>query len=149
MYRRFAHILVPLMFSWASLASAQIYKWVDEYGNVQFSDKPPAEGAEEIKLKDSATPDPELQQHREKQQRLLEVMEEERAESAENKRKLAEQQARNRANCDRATRQLEEMRKANYLFEETGDPDNPRVLSNAERTAATAKAEGEQRRWCN
>jgi len=42
--------LVPLLMTMASPLMAQVYKVVDENGNVTFTDRPPADGSKPIKL---------------------------------------------------------------------------------------------------
>jgi len=65
----------------ALAGGAEIYKWTDADGKVYYSDRPAAENATAVELKkegrDSGA-DPVLEQRREKQRRLLQVMEEER-----------------------------------------------------------------------
>lgn len=45
-----------LMLCLALPASAQMYKWVDENGKVQYSDKPPSSNVKTEKLRDSGPP---------------------------------------------------------------------------------------------
>ncbi len=46
---------VLLLAAFAMNATADIYRWVDEEGVVQFGDRPPSDGAEKIKLPPSST----------------------------------------------------------------------------------------------
>ena len=50
-------LLVCLMFAGLPIANAGVYKWVDEDGNVHFSDTPPPkQKTEEVKIQRAATP---------------------------------------------------------------------------------------------
>ncbi len=52
MYKTFFLILMALMMAVASgVVSAEVYKIVDEDGNVTYTDKPPEDGSQPIKLK--------------------------------------------------------------------------------------------------
>lgn len=46
---------VLLLVAFAMSATADIYRWVDDDGVVQFGDRPPSEGAERLKLPPSST----------------------------------------------------------------------------------------------
>ncbi len=50
-------LLVCLMFAGLPLANAEVYKWVDEDGNIHFTDTPPPkQKTEEVKIQRAATP---------------------------------------------------------------------------------------------
>ncbi len=50
-------LLVCLMFAGLPFAYAEVYKWVDEDGNVHFTDTPPPkQKIEEVKIQRAATP---------------------------------------------------------------------------------------------
>lgn len=50
-------LLVCLMFAGLPVANAEVYKWVDEDGNVHFTDTPPPkQKTEEVKIQRAATP---------------------------------------------------------------------------------------------
>lgn len=50
-------LLVCLMFAGLPVANAEVYKWVDEDGNVHFTDTPPPkQKTEEVKIQLAATP---------------------------------------------------------------------------------------------
>lgn len=50
-------LLVCLVFAGLPLANAEVYKWVDEDGNIHFTDTPPPkQKTEEVKIQRAATP---------------------------------------------------------------------------------------------
>lgn len=51
-------ILFAAAFAWAPLAVAQVYKHVDEHGNVSYSDSPPEPGAEPMDLPELSVVEP-------------------------------------------------------------------------------------------
>jgi len=130
-------------------AFAQIYKWVDENGRVHFGDKPQSEAAEMIKVDKTPPEDRALNEQRKKQQKLLDVYSEERAEAKDMKAKAETAQQKRKANCERARKHLTDTKNARFLFEKTDDPDNPHVYSNDERKKAEAKAQADADHWCN
>ena len=44
-----------LLIAFATSASAGVYRWVDDSGQVHFGDRPPADGAEQVRLPPSST----------------------------------------------------------------------------------------------
>lgn len=107
----------------ASLAAnAEIYRWTDAEGRVHFGDRAPATGAAVQSIEapaGSATPDPELQRHRERSRKLLEVWDAERRErSAAAAAAAIETGERERA-CAQLRAELERSRQAAYLVRES------------------------------
>ena len=87
--------LLPLILV-ADLAVAEIYKWVDDSGNVHYSDSPPpGDSADEVQL--APEPDPQaLQQAREDLDRRIQYQREDseaRRAAKENKKQQQQQQA--------------------------------------------------------
>lgn len=128
--------------------AVEIYKWIDEKGNVHYGDLPSDQTAEKIDIKNSTGVDPAYQYQLDKQTRLLEILNEERQERKENKVKIKLENEKRKANCILAKKYLDETKNASFLFQRTDDPLNPRILSHAERAKETAKAEAEVQRWC-
>lgn len=138
-----AWILFPVCVS-----AGEVYRWEDEHGRIHYGDHPPADGATRMEIPKAPEADADMAHDRETQGKLLEVLEDDRTERENRESDSgAEAQAR-RANCDRVRRQLEKVRSAGYLFQPSGDPDNPRILSDEERAAATRTVEGEVQKWC-
>ncbi len=107
----------------ASLAAnAEIYRWTDAEGRVHFGDRAPATGAAVQSIEapaGSATPDPELQRHRERSRKLLEVWDTERRDrSAAAAAAALETEERDRA-CAQLRAELERSRHAAYLVHES------------------------------
>lgn len=142
--------LFTVLFLISSAYSAEIYKWVDENGNVHFGDRPSKEqSSEKIIVKDPVKRDPEYHQHLDKQSRLLEIYREERQEDDQTRENRRKESERRKANCVIARSRLEHTRTAQYLYENTDDPLNPRVLTTEERLQETARVEAEVKHWCD
>ena len=133
----------------AAEGTSEIYKWVDEDGTVHFGDRPADNTVEKIIIKNPAGSDEEYQNQMQKQYKLLEVYGEERHEQKEQKEKKKKDQVNRQNNCKVAKKYLEDLRTAGFLYEDTDDPFNPRVLSFEERATETARAEDSVKRWCN
>ena len=119
--------------SLTSPAHAEVYKWKDEDGNIIYGDTPPSSQAKKIKIRKGPANTEDHQRRMEKRQRLLDVMQEERDEKNALKQKEQEEKARREAECQRLIAELQQMRNASFLYEETGDPFNPKVLSDEQR----------------
>jgi hypothetical protein len=126
--------------------SAEVFRWVDEDGNVHYSDVPQSDSAEKISISDqkSKVDDERIR----KRQRLLDVMLEERQQKnneRENLRVAAEERKRK---CDQVNEKLQQFINSGVLYEDTGDPLNPRVLSSDERNIAIEYTRREVQQWC-
>lgn len=127
---------------------AEIYKWIDENGNTHFGDKPQNQDAEEIEISTKAAVDDDMEERRQKQQRLLEVFDEERQEKKARKAAQRQEKIKRKAKCNEAKKYLQEVKDAGFLYNDTEDPNNPEILSTAEREKTTAKAQARVERWC-
>jgi uncharacterized protein DUF4124 len=136
-------------FTLAMPLSAQVYKWVDENGKTHYSDKPHDKQSETVQIRKTPKLDPELETRLKKQKRLLEVMDEERQESRENKAAKAEEKRKRESNCIKARKNLQDINNASFLYEESDDPNNPKVYSVEDRVKATKDAEKAVQHWCN
>lgn len=133
----------------ATAQSAEIYKWVDEKGNIHFDDHPPAQGSEKIIIENEVRRDKEYHEQLDKQNKLLEIYQEENQEKEQAMEKSRKEKELRRNNCKLAQKNLNSIKTASYLYEATDDPRNPRVLTNEERVTATAQAEGDVKHWCD
>lgn len=148
----FVIILLATMFDQNLIntaSSAEIYKWIDEKGNIHYGDKPAVDSAEKIDVTDTARPDPIYRKELKQQTKLLDVMRGERLENERNRDRIRAERAKRKTNCLKARNLLADMQNASYLYEATEDPFNPRVLSSEERASETAKMESEVKRWCD
>ncbi|MBI1732943.1 MAG: DUF4124 domain-containing protein, partial [Gammaproteobacteria bacterium] len=84
-------------------AGAEMYKWVDENGNVHYTQERPPPGIEGQAIKPPPEVDTEsARKQLESRQKLLNDAQDARAKSADETRKAAEDQAFNEENCRRA-----------------------------------------------
>lgn len=128
--------------------SAGIYRWVDAEGRVHFGDDPPPEGAQQVEIKEPQSPDTGLAERRQRGARMSEILEEDRV--GRDEARAAEIKAREdrQARCDIARRQLERAERSTYIYEESGDPQNPDILDEAERQQYQRSLLEEVRRHC-
>jgi hypothetical protein len=130
-------------------ACAEIFRWVDENGRVQFGDRPPADAqAEQVEIGADKSVSGDLDERQQRRDRLLDAMEEKRAEDARAEAESARVEATRRRNCATATETARKIDEARVIYEPTGDPLNPRVLDDAERAAAAERARQDVARWC-
>jgi hypothetical protein len=144
------HLLVFLALSLFTVdpVMAEVYKWVDEDGKVQYGDRPGNDSAEEIKLKKSPDHDAGLSERRETQKKMLDIYKEERVEKQEQRVKSDEERQKRKIKCAAAKKKLQGIRNAGFLYEKTDDPLNPRILSTEERTRAEAQIKAAIKHWC-
>ena len=121
--------------------NAEVYKWVDESGKVVYGDKPTSTEADKIKIKKTPARDPVVQERIDKQNKLLDVMQEERNEKIALEKEERKKKEEQEKICADARRDLKENKEASALYTETDDPDNPRIWSDEERKAEEKKFE--------
>ncbi|HEY7840329.1 MAG TPA: DUF4124 domain-containing protein [Gammaproteobacteria bacterium] len=144
-----AVVLAIAMLSAPGTRAAEVYRWVDENGRVQFGDRPPADAqVEQVDVGEQKPISGDLDQRRERRELLLDVMQEERAEESRARTKDAEQESKRRANCAKATETARQIEDARFIYEPTDDPYNPRVLDDAERARAAERARQDVAKWC-
>lgn len=145
---RFGSLFAALLLLPAPGAGADgIYTWKDEHGRIHYGDKPPP-GASRVEIENSPGPDPELEEQRRRERRLLDMFREQQQEREEDARAARAAQQEADRKCEEARGRLHEYEIAQYIFEPTDDPLNPRILTEAERQQATQQVRAEIRRWC-
>jgi hypothetical protein len=122
-------------------AYSEVYKWIDENGKTVYGDKPVSENANVIKIRKKPSTDKAYLERREKQQKLLDVMQDERNEKITSKKEEKEKKEKQKLQCAKLKKELKEARNASALYEDTDDPDNPRFFSDEERKAEEKKYE--------
>lgn len=143
---RLLALLLPLCF--CSVHGEPVYRWVDADGRVHFGDKPPPQGAEVIVMPVTPGIDADLDARRRRGMLLGEILGEDRA--ARERERRDDRQARldRRMQCDQARQRLERMTRATYIYEDSGDPANPHILDEAERTTVEQSLQEQVRRHC-
>ncbi|HEB56680.1 MAG TPA: DUF4124 domain-containing protein [Gammaproteobacteria bacterium] len=135
-----------------SIAQAQIYKWVDDNGQVHYSEQAPdkTREAKEVHLPrdapSAAVVSPE--QRQQKRDNLLRAFDEERKLRKQAQAKKNQQNARRRHNCILARDKLKNYERASVLYDldETGK----RIyLSDSQRSRAETALKNRISKWCN
>lgn len=109
------------------LGYGEVYQWKDAQGRVHFGDRPPADAeAEALDVPHKAsppTPAVDAQERRQRQQRLIKVLEEKRLKKAEEKQKAKEQQEKLAAYCKRLKIRIKDSERINrfYRYDEAGE----------------------------
>lgn len=152
-HRRYLPLQVLLLgfalLAGSGLAGAAVYRWVDGDGAVHFSDRPPA-GAQFQEL-DTPAPSPSKgisdAERRARQQKLLDMYEEERAGKREAREKREAQKQERQTRCNYAADRLRRYQAAPILYEPLAGGER-RVLSDAERERAIREVREAVQAWC-
>ena len=136
------------LLAFSCVATAEIYRWEDEDGRIHYSDKPVGKDAESVKLKSAPKADPDQASRKEKQRRLLKLLEDDR--DAANRKKAREkaEKARRKEKCLAARKKLNQVRRASLLYKKSDDPLNPHVYSDKEREEITSRLQDDITKWC-
>ena len=114
---------------------------IDENGKTVYGDKPVSENANVIEIKKQPTTDKAYQKRIEKQQKLLDVMQDERTEKQASQKQEQTKKEKQQQQCAKLRNQLQEAKNASFIYEDTDDPDNPRIYSDKERQVEMSKYE--------
>lgn len=143
------HIALPVAMTLmllAGAAPAKLYKWVDEQGNVTYSErKPPDRQVEEVKL--LGVPSVSNEQARQRLEQLNE-----KAETATKDREfkntvtaeVAEREERLKENCETARQNLRVLENASRVQDQSGQ-----FMDDAQREARLAQTRKEVENNCN
>jgi hypothetical protein len=130
-------LLVIIIFLSASSVQADVYKWVDEKGNVHYGDKPES-GSQAIEIQQRKTADvpvtlEENQLSREeKRQRVSDALEEDRLAKNKEREKKKKERAQKKRECNRLKDRQRHVESATGLYKL--DKDGNRVfISNEQR----------------
>jgi Domain of unknown function (DUF4124) len=149
--------ILPLLLSLATFLlaltaipgqSAEIYRWVDAEGRVHFGDAPPPEGAERVEVREPLAPDTGLAERRQRGTRLSEILEEDRITRDEARAEEIQVRENRQARCDSARLRLERAARASYIYKDSGDPQNPVILEEADRQQLERSLQEEVQRHC-
>ncbi len=144
---------LALFFLNLTMAQAEIYKWVDDNGQVHYSEKAPdnkQQSATEIRIRPHTPQTPLISPEQRRQQRdnLLRAFDEERQLRKDAEAKKQQDEARRRKNCLRARDKFKNYERASALYDL--DEQGERVyLSDAQRRRAVDNIKKQIEKWCN
>jgi len=145
--KKFTVLLVAGLLASINVA-AEIYKCTDASGKTHYGDKPCKGESTIFTPKAGPKVDENVEQRREKTERLLRAYREEHAEDKKNAAELKAEKEKRAENCRRAKsryRQIIESRRI-FRYDEDG---NHVVFTDAERASATATEKAAIERWCD
>jgi len=122
-------------------AYSEVYKWVDDNGKTVYGDKPTTNNAEKIKIQNAPKKNKQDQERVKKQQKLLNIIKEERDEKASLQKEEKIKKDQQKLKCAEIIKEFQETKDATLLYKETDDPDTPIYLSDEERRIEEAKYE--------
>jgi len=124
-----------------SNVNAEVYKWIDENGKTVYGDKPTTGDADEIKIRRNPVQGTVVQDRNKKQMKLLDIMQQERVERDALRKDEKGESDKQEKMCADARKDLQEIKDARFLYQETDDPNNPIIMSDQERKAKELRFE--------
>ncbi len=142
----FSILSIGLIFSF-QLPAAELHKWVDAEGNVNYTQSPPPPGTQGTTIK----PPPPVADGASRQQlehRLdsLDKLTEQRQKQTEQRQKSATEQAEQKRLCEQARSRLASYERPRVSV--TGSDGNTRILGEEERTQGLEKARQQVQELC-
>ncbi|RHW21988.1 DUF4124 domain-containing protein [Pseudomonas jilinensis] len=128
-------VIICLVLWFGPVAASEIYRWVDEHGQVHFGERP-REGAQRVEVRPQVVErDAQVRQREQNLQRLMDVRTEERA---ARQTAVLEQRARQQSHCDALRRELARFDGRVLWYEE--DANGTRVEVEPKRVEARKNA---------
>jgi len=128
-------------------AAAEIYKCTDAAGTVQYSDRPCAGQASIITPATAPGVDPHAAGRRQREGKLLQAFEAERAEERRAQEEAGAQELQRQRNCERARDWVARLSTVSRIYRL--DEEGARVdVPEAERAATLSRAQANVRQWC-
>jgi len=140
-------IAAILLMSCAGAAAGEIYKCTDARGKVHYGDRPCGDNASVFVPKGAPPADAGVDQRRQKTQRLLDALQEERRQAQHAELEQRVEAEKRRLNCQRARDRLRQFSEASALYH-VDEEGNRSVFSDAEREASTQEARAAVEQWC-
>jgi len=133
----------------APATAGQIYRWVDEAGQMHYGDRPVDDRAREVTVTPPPPVDQPGQERRlEAQRKLLKVLDEERQQQREAEAKAEQRREKRERRCRRAKAELVDYGRGGAMYE-LGEDGQRRFLSDAEIAQRIASWKEEAERWCD
>lgn len=144
-----ALIISCILVLWTTPLSAEVYRWVDEHGRVHYGDRPRHADQQPIQVTPpEAAQDPDLEQRRQRRDRLLRIFAEDREREQAAARERAQTETRRRAECRRARETLHGLERGGRYFS-LDDSGTRRYLNEQELARTRAHWRAEVRRLCD
>ena len=146
---RYYFTVIALFLAMCSTAMAETYKWIDEAGNVHYSQLPPKNTqvlkiiAAPPKIDSEAAKKP-LVEHEKKLQEIPDS----RAELQNQQLKHSDNAVLKAENCEKAQRKLDNLRNANRI-RAVDDEGNISRVGDAEKQRRIEDAQEKIKTWCN
>lgn len=128
--------------------ASDVYKWVDEKGKVHYGDRPTHGSARQVPLRSKPPADESLRQRHERQNKLLQVMEEERQLRDEQRLQAKAHQAQREQECATAKFRLRRYQEAGEIYLEDASGKQTK-LPKEQQQEAIADAKARVEAWCD
>ncbi|WP_455233839.1 DUF4124 domain-containing protein [Thiogranum longum] len=142
-------VFVVLLMAGLSAAHGDLYRWVDEKGQVHFSDQPQGQQSSKLKpLPAPASAQTDQGSRMEKTRKLLNAYEIERQQEREQKAKQKEQEQQRRKNCNQARDDLRQYTDFGNIYR-LDDEGNRVYLSEQEKRTLIQRSRAAVAKWCD
>jgi hypothetical protein len=131
--------------------AAEIYKWVDEEGNVHYSQqRPPADAqprsTETLKVNSGSASEADLKNLQRDIERSNKIFED-RAQKKEEQEQAAAEQDIRKQNCDKVRLNLQKLQEAQRIYH-TDEQGNRTRIGEEQRQADIKRAQEQVEEWC-
>lgn len=146
-----AFIFLPLL---SNVNAADVYKWIDEDGQIHYGHKTENKNAEKIEIKNryidsgNSTAPLSAEERVNKQKRFLNALEADNKFLAEEKRKKEEQAELKMSRCNASRDQLKRYENSGALYD-LDEKGNRILLNKKQYEQAMKQAQARVEKWCN
>lgn len=139
-------LILPLVFV-PLIATAEVYKWVDEHGHTHYGEKPPVADAQKIQIRE-VTIDETIEIHNQQREKLLQIYEEERNLKQEEKVKAEKLKAEKEQHCQNLENELKNYQQGGYVYYDLDEKGERKYLSETELSAHIKKLQTDYDKYC-
>lgn len=118
-------IAIYSLFLFGINVNAEVYKWVDDEGNVHYGDRPGQTDSEKVDVNESTHSVPDYEKQLDQQEKLLQVYEEERLEKKQQRVDAQKEREIRKKQCVVLRNRLRSLKSANVIY--TLDDEGNRV----------------------
>ena len=126
---------------------AEIYKWVDEYGQTHYGETPPVTVAQKLQIRDVPV-DESIEIHNQQRNKLLRIYEEERDLKQKEKLEAEKLKAEREQHCQNLENELIKYQQDGYVYYVLDEKGERKYLSDAEMSIHIEQLQKDFDKYC-
>jgi len=139
-------LILPIAFV-SLMATAEVYKWVDEQGQTNYGENPPGTDTQKIQIREVPVNETEEMQNQQRE-KLLRIYEEERNLKMEEKLKAEKLKAEKKQYCQNLENELIKYQQGGYVYYDLDENGERKYLSDEEMSVHIKLLQKDYDKYC-